>query len=96
MHWAFIYYAPGTGRAADRVTVDRDGMRVDLIPVASEKLVAEAARDAVADGAKLIELCGVFGPRGMTAVLDSVGTDVAVGGVVFGSESADNLARLIA
>jgi hypothetical protein len=48
--WAFIYVAPDTDPAADRVVIDRGGIQNVLVPVPEPSLSAEVAVQLVDEG----------------------------------------------
>jgi Family of unknown function (DUF6506) len=91
--WAFIYVAPDTDPVADRVVLDRGGFRNMLVPVPDPSQSPQVAIDLVDEGAQLIEICGVHGPVWIAKVIEAVGDRVPVGGVTFGAESVEALAR---
>jgi hypothetical protein len=91
--WAFIYVAPDTDPVADRVVIERGGMRNTLVPVPDPSMTAELAVELVDEGAQLIEICGVHGPVFLAQVIEAVGDRVPVGAVMFGAESVDKLAE---
>jgi hypothetical protein len=91
--WAFIYEHPGTDPSADRVAVERAGLRTVLVPVPDETRAAAAAVDLIEqDGAALIELCGGFSTARAAAVVDAVGGRVPVGHVAYAVESLEGAA----
>jgi hypothetical protein len=61
--------------------------RVEDAPAEAHKLVAQ--------GAKLIELCGAFAGTGLSQVVSAVGTDVPVGAVFFGCDAVPGLQRIL-
>jgi hypothetical protein len=89
--WAFIYTLDD-GSATTRVDVIGTLICVGVPRV--EDAAAEA-RKLVAQGVKLIELCGGFGGSGLALVTSAVGSDVPVGAVFFGSDAAPGLKRLM-
>ena len=89
--WAFIYVAPDTDPAADRVVIDRGGIQNVLVPVPEPSLSAEVAVQLVDEGARLIELCGGHGLVWAATVIEAVGDRAPVGAVTFGPEAAGGL-----
>ena len=88
--WAFIYTLDEP--AAER-RIDTIGSLVCVgVPHATD--APEVARQLVADGVELIELCGGFGGAGLGSVVDAVGNRVPVGAVFFGVEASVALDRL--
>jgi predicted methyltransferase len=88
--WAFIY-ALDDGSPTTRTDVIGT-----LVCVGVSRLedAAAEARKLVAEGVKLIELCGGFGGAGLASVTSAVGSEVPVGAVFFGSDAAPGLQRL--
>jgi predicted polyphosphate/ATP-dependent NAD kinase len=89
--WAFIY------------TLDEPAAepRIDVIGslvcagVPSAQDAPALARQLVADGVELIELCGGFGGAGLGAVVAAVDNQVPVGAVFFGVEASGGLNRIL-
>jgi predicted polyphosphate/ATP-dependent NAD kinase len=50
-----------------------------------------AARQLVAEGVQLIELCGGFGPIWTARIIDAIGDAVPIGAVAYGPETIDRL-----
>lgn len=90
MKWGFIY------------TLDdpRDARRVDTIGTlvcVGVPTVAEApavAKQMLAQGVELIELCGGFGGAGLASVIAAVDGRVPVGAVFYGVDASAGLQRL--
>lgn len=85
--WAYIYEHPGTDPVVDRRVIDRDGQRTALVPVPEASDAPAVARELVASGVELIELCGGFDVGTVARVVDAVDGTVPVGHVSFGFES---------
>lgn len=94
--WAYIFEAPETDPAADRMVTDRSGVRSTIVAVPDQAAAAKAAIELVGDGIQFIELCGSFGPVGAAKVIDAVGGSVAIGLVAFGQESLSKIAAVFA
>ncbi|WP_052665067.1 DUF6506 family protein [Nitriliruptor alkaliphilus] len=86
--WAYIYEHPGTDPVADRYVIERDGQRTLLIPIPDPSVAPQVAEQLVADGVRLIELCGGFGAVDAAAVTSAVGDRVPVGHVTFAVDAA--------
>ena len=90
MKWAFIY------------TLDDSSaeLRIDVIGslvCAGVPRVSDApavARQLVADGVELIELCGGFGGAGLALIASAVKNQVPVGAVFFGVDASAGLNRI--
>jgi hypothetical protein len=90
--WAFIYTID------DGSTTTRVDVLGTLVCVGVPRLedAAAEAQKLVAQGVKLIELCGAFGGAGLAAVTAAVGTKLPVGAVFFACDAAPGLQRLLA
>lgn len=81
--WAYIYEHPGSDPTTDRHVLERKGQRTLLVPVADPAHAPDVARDLVAEGVGLIELCGGFTLACAAAVSAAVDGRVPVGHVSF-------------
>ncbi|WP_028938170.1 DUF6506 family protein [Pseudonocardia spinosispora] len=90
-HWGFIYTAAGAP-AEGRVTVEDTGeCRTVLVGVAKTEQAIPVAKQLVADGVQLIELCGGFGPIWTARILEAIDNAVPIGSVAYGPESVDGV-----
>ena len=89
--WAFIYTIDD-GSATTRVDVIGT---LACVGVPRVEDAAAEARKLVAQGVKLIELCGAFGGAGLASVTAAVGTDLPVGAVFYACDAAPGLQRLL-
>ena len=81
---AFMYVAPGAKDYKDlKVTVANDFASMYVIGVGNYDQAEKAAKELVAEGVKIIELCGGFGAIGLARVKKAVGPDIPVGAVRF-------------
>jgi hypothetical protein len=89
--WAFIYTLD------DGSTTTRMDIIGTLVCVGVPHVqdAAAEARKLVAQGVKLIELCGAFGGAGLASVTSAVGTDLPVGAVFYACDAAPGLQRLL-
>ncbi len=90
MKWAFIYTLDDP-TAEPRI--DTIGTMV-CVGIPNVKEAAEIARNLVADGVELIELCGGFGGAGLASVVTAVEGRVPVGAVFYGVDASAGLQRL--
>lgn len=67
-----------------------------VVGVKSPSQGPEVAREMVAEGIQLIELCGGFSPVWVGKVLEAIEYKVPVGVVAYGPESIDGMYRLFA
>jgi Family of unknown function (DUF6506) len=91
--WAFIYGHPDADPHADRVVLERGGLRTILVPVAEESSAPAVAAELVEhDRVELLELCGGFSAVDAAQVIEAVDGRVPVGHVAYALESVDGAA----
>ena len=87
-HWAYLFEHPTADPRRDRLVLDGEDTRAIVVAVPSAEAAGPVAASLVAEeGVGLIELCGGFSTTDVTAVVDAVGPEVAVGHVTFAVES---------
>lgn len=92
--WGFIYTL-GDDSAEPRS--DTIGSQQCVLVCRGVRSVDDApavARELVAEGAELIELCGAFSGSGLAAVVDALDGRVPAGAVFYGGEAGTGLHRL--
>lgn len=95
--WAFIFEAPETDPAVDRMVIERGGVRSTVVAVPEPSMAPRVAADLVADGVQFIELCGGFEPEWAGKVIEATGGRVPVGTVGYaGGASVARLADIFA
>lgn len=92
--FGFIFTGRGLDPGVDRIVIERGDYRAVIVGMDSTVHAAQVARDMVAEGIELIELCGGFGPVATAAVLNAIDHAVPVGAVGYGPESISGVARL--
>lgn len=92
--WGFIYTLGDPEARAETVTTGSPACQLVCVGVPGVDDGPDAARQLLADGVELIELCGAFAGPGLAAVVDAVDGKVPVGAVFYGGEAATGLARL--
>lgn len=90
MKWAFIYTLDDVSEAR-RTDIMGTLVCVGIPNVAD---APEVARELVADGVELIELCGGFGGAGLASVTSAVSGRVPVGAVFYSVDASAGLQRL--
>ena len=90
INWAYIFHAPETDPAKDRLVIRRAGCVSTLGGVPDQAAAIKVAQELVNSGAKSIEVCGYFGPLGAAEIFKAVQGKVAIGCVMFGGESVAN------
>lgn len=95
--WAFIFEAPDTDPRADRMVIERGGIRSIVVAVPEPSAVLQTAVDLVNDGVQFIELCGGFEPSWAGRVIEATGGHVPVGTVGYaGGKSVRRMAAIFA
>ena len=94
--FAFIFSAPGADPKVHRAVIKIENVTYTTIGVDSnnKQQVIEVAKEVVADGAQILELCGGFGPIWMAKVMEALKGAVPVGGVFYGPEARKPLVDL--
>jgi hypothetical protein len=92
--FGFIFTGPNLDPAVDRARIQRDDFRAVMVGVAQPLQAIAVARELVAEGIELIELCGGFGPVWTAKVIEAIEGCVPVGSVGYGPESIAGMARL--
>lgn len=85
--FGFIVTGSGLDPARHRASLGSDTFTGVMVGVSSPEAALAVARDLVADGVQLIELCGGFGPVWTAKVIEAIDGAVPVGSVGYGPES---------
>lgn len=96
-HFVYLYLGPELDPGVHRPDVKTDKLTFSAIGIAfnENERVIEVAKQAVADGAQMIELCGGFGPIWIAKVSEALGGNVPVGSVAYGPEARKPLIDLL-
>lgn len=89
-YWAYIYLSPGFDPQKNTLeTQSSSGCRFKAIGIDmnQKQLAIDIAKQLVAEGVQMIELCGGFGPIWITKILEAIDAAVPVGGVMYGPEA---------
>jgi hypothetical protein len=92
-NWAYIFHAPQTDPAKDRLVIDRAGCKSTIVGVPDHAAAVKVAVELASAGAKSIELCGFFGPVAAAEIHKATEGRVALGVVMFGAESVPNVMK---
>lgn len=95
-NWGFIYTGRGQDPSRDRAVIGSPECRCIAVGVESAAQGVEVARQLVAEGVQLIELCGGFGPVGTARIIEAIGGAVPVGAVAYGPESVSAVHAIFA
>jgi Family of unknown function (DUF6506) len=79
--WAFIFEAPETNPAIDRMVIERGGMKNIVIAIPEASCVVDVAVDLVKEGVQFIELCGGFEATWAGRVIEATEGKIPVGTV---------------
>lgn len=89
-----------TGRGLDPVrnvaVMESPAFRMTAVGVERAEQAIDVARQMVAAGVQLIELCGGFGPVWTARIIEAIGAAIPVGSVSYGPESIDQMHALFA
>lgn len=92
--FGFIFTGRDLNAAEHRAVIQRGDFRAVMVGVAEPSQAVAVAKEMVADGIELIELCGGFGPVWTGKIIAAIEGRVPVGSVGYGPESIDGMARL--
>ena len=92
--FGFIFTGRGLNPAEHRSVIQRGDFRAVMVGVSEPSQAVSVAKELVADGIELIELCGGFGPVWTGKIIEAIEGRVPVGSVGYGPESIDGMARL--
>ncbi|HEX5945327.1 MAG TPA: DUF6506 family protein [Acidimicrobiales bacterium] len=92
--WGFIYTLGDADAPPVTTTAGSAACQLLCMGVPSVDDGPAAARQMLAEGVELIELCGAFAGAGLAAVVAEVDGKVPVGAVFYGGEAATGLAGL--
>lgn len=81
--YGFILKAPGYNRLTDQARLNTEGFETTVIAVSTVEEACDAAKELVAEGVELIEMCGGFGKEGAEVVIAAIDCPVPVGYVDF-------------
>lgn len=88
-YWAYIFLSPGFDSKKHVATLESDTCRFKTIgiDISQKSEVIDVAKQLVAEGVQLIELCGGFGPEWITKISAAINNAVPVGSVFYGPEA---------
>jgi len=96
-HFAYIFLGPELNPEKDHAVIKTDKLTFMAIGIDfhHKEQVIQAAKDAIAQGAQMIELCGGFGPIWVAKVSEAIDGQVPVGSVAYGPEARKPLLDLL-
>jgi hypothetical protein len=92
--FGFIVTGAGLDPDEHRTTISSDRFRGVMVGVTEPAQALPVARQMVADGIQLIELCGGFGPVWTAKVIEAIDGAIPVGSVGYGPEAISGMYRL--
>lgn len=96
-HYIYIFLGPELDPAIHRNTIKTDKLTFTSVGIDfqhKEKAIA-VAKEAIANGAQMIELCGGFGPIWIAKISEAIQGKVPVGSVAYGPEARKPLLDLL-
>ena len=96
-NFAYIFLGPELDPKKDRSVIKNDKLTFTTIGIdfKNKEKVIEIAKEVIANGAQMIELCGGFGPLWIAKIIEATGGQVPVGGVAYGPEARQSLVDLL-
>lgn len=96
-HFAYIFLGPDLDPARDRTSITTPNFTFTTVGIdfQHKEAVIKVAKEMVAQGAQLIELCGGFGPLWIAKVSEALNFSVPVGSVAYGPEARKPLLDLL-
>lgn len=96
-HYVYIFLGPELDPAIHRNTITTDKLTFTAIGIDfhhKEQVIA-IAKEAIQQGAQMIELCGGFGPIWIAKISEAIDGKVPVGSVAYGPEARKPLLDLL-
>lgn len=96
-HFAYIFLGPELDPKKDRSMIKTNKLTLITIGIdfKNKEKVLEVAKEVIANGAQMIELCGGFGPVWIAKIIEATAGAVPVGGVAYGPEARKPLLDLL-
>jgi hypothetical protein len=96
-NFIYIFLGPGLNPQTDRAIIKNDQVTFTTVGIdfQHKDLVIDVAKEAIINGAQMIELCGGFGPLWIAKVNEAIHGKVPVGSVAYGPEARKPLLDLL-
>jgi hypothetical protein len=85
--FGFIVTGKGLQSKTHRMEMQSQTFTMIAVGVASPEQAVSVARELVAEGIQLLELCGGFGPIWTSRIIEAIANQIPVGSVGYGPES---------
>lgn len=96
-NYIYIFLGPNLDPNKDRSVIKTDALTFAAVGIdfkhKEEAIVV--AKEAIANGAQMIELCGGFGPLWIAKISEAINHQVPVGSVAYGPEARKPLLDLL-
>jgi len=95
--WAYIFLSPGFNKEEHKATLSSSTCQFVTVGIdfKDKEQVVDIARQLVADGVQMIELCGGFGPLWIARVSEAINGAVPVGSTAYGPEARQPMLDLL-
>lgn len=96
-YWAYIFISPGFNPEQHTAEMSSPQCRYKTIglDINDKQKVIEIAKQLVAEGVQMIELCGGFGPLWIAKVSEAINSAIPVGSVAYGPEARQPLLDIL-
>jgi len=96
-YWAYIFLSPGFDAKQHVAVLESEQCRYKTIGIEMNKKeqVVEVAKQLVAEGVQMIELCGGFGPTWIAKVSEAINGAIPIGGVFYGPEARKPILEIL-
>ena len=96
-HFTYIFLGPELDPQKNRSVIKTENLTFTAIGIDfhHKEQVIDVAKEAIANGAQIIELCGGFGPVWIAKISEAIHYQVPVGSVVYGPEARKPLLDLL-
>ncbi|OEE61570.1 hypothetical protein A1OO_10780 [Enterovibrio norvegicus FF-33] len=81
--YGFIIKSPDYQKDQHQSVIESPLFRSEILGVSSDEEAIDAARQLIANGAQVVELCGGFGQESAEKIITKLDSDIPVGFVAF-------------
>jgi hypothetical protein len=96
-NFAYIFLGPNLDPKQHRSEIKTDKLTFTTVGIDfnHKELAIDIAKELIAGGAQMIELCGGFGPLWIAKIYEATQGQIPVGGVAYGPEARKPLLDLL-